>query len=296
MEPRTNVTADPRRAVDSAGTTAGQPLPTAPPPASRKGARVANGPWLRLYAEILDNPKIQLLPDKHFRWWVNLICLAKLGDGKLPDLKATAWRLRRSEKETTEAIAALVEAGLLDNLDGSVTPHDWSEHQYTSDSSAERVKRYREKQRNVSGNVTPGVTVTVQSRAEQIQSRNRAEQSGATAPELAFERLWERHPKRVRRHPAEQALTGLLSPLPPENQSALLAEIEAGHVWQFAPPPTDTRFVPSLDRWLLDRRWTDERADKPQARQETASERLARELREAEDAETDRLIAEGRAK
>jgi hypothetical protein len=48
----------------------------------------------------------------------------------------------------------LERCGLLDERDGVLVPHNWSQRQYKSDVSNERVKRHRQRQCNVTSTVT----------------------------------------------------------------------------------------------------------------------------------------------
>jgi hypothetical protein len=150
--------------------------------------------WLRLYTEIINNPKVQGLPSDLFKTWINILCVAKIAGGILPTTPDLAFRLRCSEKTIKRAMDDLTSRRLIDEIEpGKFRPHDWGEHQYESDSSTERVRKYRAKHKgnvpgnsdgsaseandgNVSETGEGNVSVTPQSRAEQIQSRNRTEE------------------------------------------------------------------------------------------------------------------------
>jgi len=116
-----------------------------------------------LYTAILDNAKIQLLPDRLFRFVINLWCVAKEHDGYLPAPTVCAFRLRMTPEhfqKSFDAVTALFDV----TEDGRYRPHDWEEHQYESDVSNERVKRWRERQSNGGGNVTGNGKVTPRAR------------------------------------------------------------------------------------------------------------------------------------
>lgn len=130
--------------------------------------------WLRLPESALDNRKIQRLPNRLFEAWINLLCVASRYGGALPPLPDIAFALRRSAEETAKALAMLQEARLLDEVDGTVQPHDWNARPYRSDVSTERVECHRERKRQRSGE--PAETV----------SRNAPEQSGVQAPFRAW--------------------------------------------------------------------------------------------------------------
>ena len=134
-------------------------------------------PWLRFYVRTLNNPKVQQLADSDFKGWVNLLCLAKETDGVLPSAADVAYRLRLSERKAKSLLTTLRNNGL---IDGDAM-HDWHDLQYKSDSSTERVKRYRER----SGNVTSNGDETFQKRprSEQIRTeKSRSEDARARQP------------------------------------------------------------------------------------------------------------------
>ncbi len=144
--------------------------------------------WFRMYADVLDDPKVQKLPPDLFKAWVNLLCLASRNDGVLPDLEDIAFALRMSQSVTRDIVVTLTGHGLLDE-DNGLSPHNWAERQFKSDtpeSATERKRRQRqrEKQANVTHDVTAchsdshsDVTPPEQSRTDTEQSR--AEQTGA---------------------------------------------------------------------------------------------------------------------
>jgi hypothetical protein len=113
-------------------------------------------PWFRFYVDVLNNFKVQRLSGQAFKNWVNCLCLAAKGGGILPPLPEIAFALRMSESEAKAAIEELQAAGLLDQTEAGLMPHNWSEHQYQSDTSTPRTKKHRERKRsgNVSGNVS----------------------------------------------------------------------------------------------------------------------------------------------
>lgn len=112
--------------------------------------------WFRVYEDMVDDPKVQRLPDATFKALVNLWCLASAGEGTLPPLDDIAFKLRMKPERVMEILAGLKNAGLIDDDETGIHPHNWTGRQFKSDVSNERVKRHRERQRNV----TPTVTVT----------------------------------------------------------------------------------------------------------------------------------------
>lgn len=113
-----------------------------------------SGRWWRAYSGARHDAKLLRLSDKHFRWWFNLICVAADRDGYLPDHADLCAEFRTSAKAMTEILDALIAARLFDHDETGIRAHNWSERQYKSDVSNERVKRHRERKRNVECNVT----------------------------------------------------------------------------------------------------------------------------------------------
>lgn len=106
--------------------------------------------WFRAYDDALNDPKLQRLPAEHFKVWFNLLCVASANNGILPPVEELSFSLRLSEVTTNEYLSALIDAGLLDSEYGTLSPHNWKSRQFQSDASTERVKRFRNGQRNVS--------------------------------------------------------------------------------------------------------------------------------------------------
>jgi hypothetical protein len=109
--------------------------------------------WFRFYDDAINDPKILRLSDKMFRAWTGMLCLASKYGGTIPKCDI-AIALRVSEGGATGIISYLVEHNLLDDLGDVVTPHNWDGRQYKSDTSNERVKRYRQRKCNVTQTVT----------------------------------------------------------------------------------------------------------------------------------------------
>jgi hypothetical protein len=109
-------------------------------------------PWIRLYRASLHNPKIVTLNDRLHRVWHNCLLMAD-DTGVLPSMRDMACHLRFTVQEAEQAICDLIEVGLVDVADAGkaarkLTMHDWSAHQYVSDTSTERVKKFRNKNKN----------------------------------------------------------------------------------------------------------------------------------------------------
>lgn len=112
------------------------------------------GRWWRAYDDALNSPKLQRLPGETFKGWFNLCCLASANGGRLPRVEDIAFALRKRPDQVAALIKALQRAGLIDEVEGGFAPHNWNERQFRSDVSTDRVRRHRERKRNVSSTVS----------------------------------------------------------------------------------------------------------------------------------------------
>jgi hypothetical protein len=140
-----------------------------------------NGGWVRLYCDILENPKLRTLSESTQLFFFWCLCLHKRGwlvgrtDGEI------AYSLRLKISVVVKRLNELKASALLlsDN-----TPKGWCECQYASDSSAERMRNWRSKhtqERHGDGNVTvlvQDVTDGAQCHSDVLE-QNRTEQSRA---------------------------------------------------------------------------------------------------------------------
>lgn len=83
-----------------------------------------------MYTEALHDPKVQRLPATTFKGWINLLMLAKEHEGALPDACDIAFVLRLTDKQTAVLVSELTVAGLLDQTEVGLAPHNWDRRQY----------------------------------------------------------------------------------------------------------------------------------------------------------------------
>ena len=73
---------------------------------------MARGRWFRMYDEVVDHPKVQRLSDRAFRAWVNLMCLASRGEGRISgDLNELGFCLRKPRARVGELLDTLRRLG-----------------------------------------------------------------------------------------------------------------------------------------------------------------------------------------
>lgn len=120
---------------------------------------MASAYWIKLYHEVLDDPKMGQLPDRIWRRAIELFLMAGERDagGELPPTKDIAWRLRCSVPELRLDLTELQSAGIVSAVEDGWIVTNFSKRQAPI-SSAERQRRYRERHRT--GDKDNGVDVT----------------------------------------------------------------------------------------------------------------------------------------
>jgi hypothetical protein len=113
--------------------------------------------WFRFHSDAMRNPKVARLSDKEFRLWVELLSVASENDGTIPCLDDLKHILKRRLDHLSTGVERLISMRLIVVLGDGYAPHGWSKYQYKSDTSTDRVQKFRAK-RNVS--VTPPDTDT----------------------------------------------------------------------------------------------------------------------------------------
>lgn len=113
--------------------------------------------WIKLYIEILSDPKMGRMSDKQFRRTIELFLIAGKEDnnGILPSLDDIAWMLHASKKEVQTLLRDLKAVGIVSEIGSEkyeIT--NFSERQNSEMTRSEINKRYYEKQKAKSENKT----------------------------------------------------------------------------------------------------------------------------------------------
>ena len=115
---------------------------------------MAKMPWLKLYTEILDDPKLAGWTGDQFRVFVYLLCLAREAEepGFIPMTPAEiSWRIRRliEEVESTIAICQQGDRPIITAVEGGYQVDKFLDRQYDKPSDKPEATRARkQKQRD----------------------------------------------------------------------------------------------------------------------------------------------------
>ena len=188
-----------------------------------------NYPWFRMYSEFITDPLIRMLSFEDQRHFVAALCLKASGvlDKQYPSPEvrraviSQLIGLNADEGERNALDAANARLRKLGLIDEQWQPRNWEKRQFISDHSdptaAERMRRYRNKNRNVTP-VTPVVT------ALDSDTESEKNKKGADAPVVLHESLPRDAGEEWLAHRREKRLT--MSPRALNKQLKLLARYE----------------------------------------------------------------------
>jgi hypothetical protein len=200
--------------------------------------------WFRFYDDAIHDPKVQKLSAEMFRTWVNLLCMASKNNGVLPSVSDLSFAMRKPEDKVDASLKYLLDVNLLDRTEAGIMPHNWSERQYVSDSSAERMRRHRQRQRDV----TVTSLLRTSDGVEQIQSRTDKPPNPLKGE---FEEFWKAYPRKVAKGSASRAFAKAVKKTSPATI------IEAVKLFAVSCAGKEPDFIPHAATWLNAERWSD---------------------------------------
>jgi hypothetical protein len=199
-------------------------------------------PWFRRYCEFAFDPKVQAMSETLQRRFIMFLCLK--GNGDIPGLNDVqlSGALRISIDELQKTQKEFVSLGIItENYD---IPK-WDERQYHSDSSTERVKKYRSKK-----------SETFQKRSKLLQC-NKSETPLSVSVSVSdsiseyFNIFYKEYPRKIGKHNAIKAF----EKIKPDKElfnKIMLALKEQKKNW------SDPKYIPHPATWLNGKRWEDE--------------------------------------
>ena len=103
--------------------------------------------WIKLYLEILDDPKMGRMPNHIWRRAIELFLLAGRNgnDGQLQPVEEMAWILRLDASKLLEDLHCLAEAGVVHETSDGVWVVTHFEKRQDADSSTERSREWRKR-------------------------------------------------------------------------------------------------------------------------------------------------------
>lgn len=274
--------------------------------------------WCRLWFDILDDPKVQMMCEAYQRRLILLFVIKGKGDPMSDETIAFSLRISPGEWLSTKAI--FIDKGFIDK-DNQLK--NWEKRQYVSDSSTNRVRQFREMKRfrNVSETAPDTDTDTEKNtpltplvrgegESEQVNAEKMATPRPPTKGESGvktqaktdhheeFEQFWAVYPKKKSKLDAVRAWEKLhkAGKMPPIG--VILAAVKT----QKADPEwvkDEGKYVPYPATWLNGHRWEDSRHypnNSEAIRQKPKPLPVSPPLTEAERVATRKALAEAMRK
>jgi hypothetical protein len=113
--------------------------------------------WMKLYIEILDDPKMATMPDRAWRRTIEIFLVAKKinKDGHLPDTRQIAWLLRMSADELEHDLIQIASTGIIvQEVGGWFIPKFAQRQAAVPDAERKAQERVRKQSQQYYGDVT----------------------------------------------------------------------------------------------------------------------------------------------
>ncbi len=114
--------------------------------------------WIKLYHEILDDPKMATLPDRLWRRVIEIfLCAGRVDkNGELPPTNQIAWMLRMQADDVEADLEKIAATGIISRHgDGWMVNRFADRQSAVSDAERQRQSRDRKKKHEYYGDVTP---------------------------------------------------------------------------------------------------------------------------------------------
>jgi hypothetical protein len=213
--------------------------------------------WFRLDDDVINDPKILLLPEA-MRWiWVAFLCIASKNSGQLPSNEIIALSLRVKPTKSAEYLTRLVIAGLIDKTETGFAPHNWNARQYKSDvtdpTAPSRQKAYRDRIKNRNATVTDERPHTETHTHTQTEKKETREVALSSAEPSDFDAFWDEWPNKVGKPAALKAFNSAVK------RGAGLWDIQDGLRNYIRDKPPDRPWL-NPATFLNQNRWEDQPA------------------------------------
>jgi DnaD/phage-associated family protein len=139
--------------------------------------------WLKLYIEILDDPKMATMPDRAWRRTIELFLVAKKlnKDGHLPDTRQIAWLLRMNPDELEHDMMQIASTGIVVQEVGGWFIPKFADRQ-AAVQPAERMSQMRDRRQKQQ--YYTGVTDQLRIVTQRTEADTETEQKQSTPPQI----------------------------------------------------------------------------------------------------------------
>ena len=216
-------------------------------------------PWLRLYTDTVDNEKLRLLAFED-RWhYIAILCLKQQGiinQNNQLMVRQIAVKLGLQLNDLDETKKRLMDVKLIDE---NYEPIGWKKHQYKSDSSTARVRKYRKSKKKLENKSNGNETLQKRTKTLPKQKSNALDTDTDTdtdtdikdlskSKDLDFSDFWKNYPRKEAKKKAELIWNRLSN----SKRKKALKDLETRF------QGIDPKFIPLPTTYLNGERFNDE--------------------------------------
>jgi predicted phage replisome organizer len=222
--------------------------------------------WLKLKRDFFKRHDIRIIEampngKDYILFYLKLLCESVDHEGRLrfneniPYNSEMLATITNTNKDTVEAaVKMFTELGMMEMLDDGTLYMTECERMIGSaadNDTANRVRRFRERQKEVSVQALQNVTSAV-TKCNESKSKSKRENNNYTAE---FEEVWQAYPRKERKNDALKAYVAARKA--GEDKDTILAGI-ARYKAKIAAEKTEAKYIAQGGTWFNQRRWQDE--------------------------------------
>ncbi len=234
--------------------------------ASKKKSGSKNSYWFRLHNDLLNDPVVQQLTPEQYKVYINTLCFASHLNkrGEVGEIESVSFALRETISNVSKCFTVFQGSGLIvssgTNETGNETFHipQWDKKQYKSDTSTDRVRKYRDKKKRsktVTETAPDTDTDTDTDKIIKPLAQNSFAGDGSVKIDQLFDRFWSAGMHKIDKKKSRVVFSKLIQKTnsPESFVKKLIADIEkridSGQRGFMKMNPV---------RYLRDERWNDE--------------------------------------
>lgn len=220
--------------------------------------------WFKAQGADFLNMRLRRLPAGLFKFHYFARCVAACNGGALPAVEELAFLLGSRPATIERRLAALREAGLVEEAGGELRPvefgdagegeeRDGEDEGMTSPlTPAERTRRWRERRARRDDAVTPGASQSVTQERDRESNSDQPLSPGVTVY-ARFDEFWNAFPSRDGDNPKAPALSAWRKAVAGGADPAAI--IAGAKAYAAATVGRERRFIVGAARWLAEQRW-----------------------------------------
>lgn len=221
-----------------------------------------NIPWCRIYAELRTDPKVRTMPEPYQLRLIWLFLLRCAGPTENLSREELLFGLSCDETFLAALHAAFHAKGFIED---NWAVRNWNKRQFVSDSSTERVRKFRQNRTPKQDETLPKRRETQNETDQNRTEQNRTEEKPPAPPALEpaprvhksdLESIYDAYPRKVGKDAALKAIYKALRRIAPDHDALWL--LDRTSAYAETRRNEDPQFTPHPATWFNQGRYLDE--------------------------------------